>query len=300
MPPTTVTIYVAHRDFEEELWSEIAGAKTRSCGLIFSNAPAQPSVWAQDVWRDVRVLTFAELVKNKDDILPHAKVWHFYPGSPKKFYAKLDAVFSFAAEPRLEFGKRMPAKNFGVVATDGKRVCVATQTAGLVPFGKMEFVENKTAPPNRAYLNLWEILTRLQKFPQKGETALDLGASPGGWTWVLAGLGAKVEAVDKSALDPKIAKLPGVRFLQGSAFSIQPLHHEPVDWIFSDVICYPQRLLTFVTRWVASGKVKNMVCTIKLQGTIDPAVLQAFQSLAGAQVLHLYHNKHELTWVWSR
>ena len=61
--------------------------------------------------------------------------------------------------------------------------------------GEYEFQEDKTSPPSRAYLKLWELFTRLGHWPRSGERVLDLGASPGGWTFVLANqLGANVVA----------------------------------------------------------------------------------------------------------
>ena len=43
----------------------------------------------------------------------------------------------------------------------------------------------------------------------------------------------------------------------------------PVDWLFSDVVCYPKRLLALVQRWLAAGTVRCFVCTIKFQGATD-------------------------------
>jgi Predicted SAM-dependent methyltransferase len=60
---------------------------------------------------------------------------------------------------------------------------------------------------------------------------------------VLAKLGARVIAVDKAPLDPAVAALPGVEIRQASAFALDPAEIGPVDWLFSDVICYPARLL---------------------------------------------------------
>jgi len=73
----------------------------------------------------------------------------------------------------------------------------------------------------------------------------------------------------------------------------------PVDWLFSDIVCYPARLLRLVERWRASGLVKNFVCTIKFQGETDHDTAAAFAAMPGAQVLHLHHNKHELAFMLS-
>jgi 23S rRNA (cytidine2498-2'-O)-methyltransferase len=114
---------------------------------------------------------------------------------------------------------------------------------------------------------------------------------------VLRGLGARVIAVDKAPLDPAVARLPGVEWRGESAFAIAPESLPPVDWLFSDVACYPERLLRLVERWRASGRARRFVCTIKLQGETDHAAVRAFAAIPGASVAHLFHNKHELTWA---
>jgi 23S rRNA (cytidine2498-2'-O)-methyltransferase len=167
------------------------------------------------------------------------------------------------------------------------------------PFANNEvaLVEDKQGPPSRAYLKLWEALVRLRHWPQPGERCVDLGACPGGWTYVLAKLGANVVAVDKAPLDPKVAAMPGVEWLGESAFALEPERIGQVDWLFSDVICYPARLLRLVERWRASGLVRNFVCTIKFQGATDHETATAFAAIPGARVLHLHNNKHELTFL---
>jgi hypothetical protein len=131
--------------------------------------------------------------------------------------------------------------------------------------------------------------------PQPGEVCLDRGASPGGWSWVLAKLGARVIAVDKAPLAPAVAALPGVETRQESAFGLDPGSLPPVDWLFSDVICYPDRLYALVRRWLESGACRRMVCSVKFQGTTDHAAVARFAALPGATLAHLVHNKHELT-----
>jgi 23S rRNA (cytidine2498-2'-O)-methyltransferase len=165
------------------------------------------------------------------------------------------------------------------------------------PNGAYIFEENKTEAPSRAYLKLWEALTRLQKFPKAGETCIDLGACPGGWTWVLQRLGANVISVDKAPLAPPIAALPNIRYIQQSAFGLNPEEIGAVDWLFSDIICYPERALRLIENWKKSGLVRNMVSTIKFQGKTDYETLKKFMEIPGSSIFHLYNNKHEVTWV---
>ena len=111
---------------------------------------------------------------------------------------------------------------------------------------------------------------------------------------------AAYTAVDKAELDPAIAKLPRVNFLQQSAFALKPEEFpQRIDWLLCDVACYPQRTYDLITQWLASGKVGNMIFTIKLQGETDFAMLKKFQEIPGARVIHLLHNKHEVTFFHS-
>jgi 23S rRNA (cytidine2498-2'-O)-methyltransferase len=190
-----------------------------------------------------------------------------------------------------------PLGSWTLLAPD--RMLAAARCSSPFPNGEVAFVEDKTGPPNRAYLKLWEALVRLRRWPQPGERCLDLGASPGGWTYVLAKLGAHVVAIDKAPLDPKVAAMPGVEWRGESAFGLDPASIGPVDWLFSDVISYPSRLLRLIERWRESGLAKNFVCTIKFQGETDHATAAAFAAIPGAEVIHLHHNKHELTFMLS-
>jgi 23S rRNA (cytidine2498-2'-O)-methyltransferase len=163
------------------------------------------------------------------------------------------------------------------------------------PNGEPAFVLDREGPPSRAYLKLWEAFARLGAYPSAGETCLDLGASPGGWTWLLARGGASVLAVDKAPLDEEIEALANVRWRQGSAFALDPAAVGPVDWWCCDVIAYPERILALVERWMAAGTIRHLVCTVKFQGPTDHSVAPRFKELTGGQVVHLHHNKHELT-----
>jgi len=137
-------------------------------------------------------------------------------------------------------------------------------------------------PPSRAYLKLQEALVRSRRWPQAGEHCLDAGASPGGWTWVLTLLGARVTAIDRSPLDERLMQDPLVTYINHDAFTLNPGELGPVDWLLSDVICYPPRLYGWIEKWLASGLAKNYICTNKNAGggrvlDITPVPLPPFR-----------------------
>ena len=73
-----------------------------------------------------------------------------------------------------------------------------------------------------------------------------------------------------------------------------------LDWLCSDVIAYPDRLLRLVRRWVEAGAAGTIVCTVKLQGRTDHEAVAGFAALPGARLVHLHHNRHELTCIVTR
>jgi 23S rRNA (cytidine2498-2'-O)-methyltransferase len=199
---------------------------------------------------------------------------------------------------RLQFGSPAPRAPLGSwTLIDANRLLAAPDCTHPFPNGEVRFVEDRAGPPSRAYLKLWEALTLIGRRPCPGEVCLDLGSSPGGWNWALAQIGARVISVDKAPLAPEVARLPGIEHRSESAFALDPRAVGPVDWLFSDVVCYPARLLSLVERWLAAGTCRHFVCTIKFQGETDHATASRFAAIPGSQLRHLFHNKHELTWI---
>jgi 23S rRNA (cytidine2498-2'-O)-methyltransferase len=97
--------------------------------------------------------------------------------------------------------------------------------------------------------------------------------------------------------------MSGVRFLKHDAFTLKPEEIGRIDWLFCDAACYPSRLFDWVEKWLASGLCENYVCTIKMQGgpeTADFETPRRFAAIPGSRVVHLYHNKHELTYIRTR
>ena len=297
-PNTTPSAaYLAAEGFEAELETELTrrGHAVRWHGrLALSDAPPIHAAWALECWTAPVLLPAPSVKAAADALRAIQRNWALLPTLHHRRAALIEARLPPVKARALTFPEPAPTGHLGgwTMLDNGTLLASPTKTSPFVN-GTPRFVEDREGPPSRAYLKLWEALTRLGRMPGPGEECLDLGASPGGWTWVLARLGAAVTAVDKSPLDPAIAAMPGVSWLGESAFGLEP---RPVDWLLSDIICYPERLLGLVERWMAAGA-RNIVCTLKFQGETDHAVVERFAAIPGSSVFHAAQNKHELTFA---
>jgi 23S rRNA (cytidine2498-2'-O)-methyltransferase len=293
--------YLAAEGYEaplaEELRRRAVAIEAWHGRLALSPDPPVEAAWALDSWTAPREIAAPSVKAAADALRAIQRNWSAFPaGHFRRMALIADRLPPVGARP-LVFPEPAPTAHLGawtLLAPD-RLLASPTKTSPFVN-GACTFVEDRTGPPSRAYLKLWEALTRLGSRPAPGETCLDLGAAPGGWTWALARPGASVTAVDKAPLDPAVAAMPGVRVRRESAFGLAP---EQVDWLFSDVIAYPDRLLALVRRWIDAGAARRIVCTIKFQGETDHAAAEAFAAVPGGRVMHLAHNRHELTFAWG-
>ncbi|WP_439597435.1 SAM-dependent methyltransferase [Falsiroseomonas sp.] len=294
--------YLAAEGFEQDLAEELSRAGRRISAwhgrLALSPDPPAPAAWALEAWTAPQDIPVASVKQAADALRAIQRNWAGYAAAHHRRSALIAERLPPVKARPLVFPEAAPGGHLGawtLLAPD-RLLASPTKTSPFVN-GAVAFVEDREGPPSRAYLKLWEALTRLGRHPGPGETCLDLGAAPGGWTWVLAKLGAQVVAVDKAPLDPAVAAMPGVTMRAESAFGLDPRAEPKVDWLFSDVICYPARLLALVQRWIAADAARNFVCTLKFQGETDHATAEAFAAIPGAVLFHGAHNKHELTFA---
>lgn len=295
--------YLAADGFEGVLAEELARRGVGVCawhgGLALSEEAPVEAAWAVNIWLEPVEVGVASIGAAAGVLRGVQRNWGAYEvEGVRRRMALITAKLPPLKPKLLVFPCVAPGGHLGAwsLLTPERMLYSARQSSPFVN-GAVGFVEDRAGPPSRAYLKLWEALTLLGEWPAPGEVCFDLGAAPGGWSWVLAGLGADVVAVDKAELDPAVAAMPGVSVRQESAFGIAPVD---ADWMFSDVIAYPARLLGLVQAWIDAGRVRRIVCTLKFQGATDHAAAEAFAAIQGGRVLHLFCNKHELTFLWRR
>jgi 23S rRNA (cytidine2498-2'-O)-methyltransferase len=292
------TGYLAAEGFERELVEELGEVSARYGRLLLAPGSARPAAWAQNTWYAPQRLAIGSIKDGARQLRAIQRNWALYDFRLHRRARLIEAALPHVSAKPIPFPSEPPKAPLGSWCLLDERMILASARCSS-PFrhGEVAFVEDKEGPPSRAYLKLWEAFTLLGVQPEPGARCLDLGASPGGWSWVLQRLGCRVVSVDKAPLDPKIAALPGIEYRAVSAFALDPATVGPVDWLLSDVVCYPKRLLALVERWLASGLARRFLCTIKFQAETDHATARAFAAIPGSRLMHLHHNKHELTWV---
>ena len=292
------TAYLAAEDYVDELAQELGEVERVHGRLLIAAGPPRSAAWATNIWLDPQAISIASISDAAAKLRTIQRNWAVYaPLCHRRAVLIQQQLPKVSARP-LVFGTPPPASPLGSwTLLDTGTILASAMCTSPFPNGEVHFVEDRTGPPSRAYLKLWEALTMIGERPQPGEVCVDLGSAPGGWSWALAKMGARVISVDKAPLSPEIAGLPGIEYRQESAFALDPVRLGPVDWLFSDLVCYPPRLLTLIERWLAAGTCRRFVCTLKFQGPTDHAIAQRFAAIPGSELRHFYHNKHELTWI---
>jgi len=164
--------------------------------------------------------------------------------------------------------------------------------------------------PSRSALKLVEALEtfigtdRLPERMRATRAVVDLGAAPGGWSYVLAQRGMRVIAVDNGPLAESVLATQFVEHRREDAFRFRP--ERPVDWLTCDVVAAPARIAALVAQWFARGWCREAIFNLKLpnrdrwqevqrcQGVIEKALAKVDGKHALA-IKHLYHDREEVT-----
>ena len=161
--------------------------------------------------------------------------------------------------------------------------------------------------PSRSALKLEEALLVLlddgerKRLLRDGMRAADLGAAPGGWTWVLTRHGLRVHAIDNGPLRQHVLDTGLVEHLRADGFNWQP--QQPLDWMVCDMVEQPRRVAERMATWLREGWCRHAIFNLKLpmkkrwQETrlcLDLFARQSQKPLA-IRAKQLYHDREEIT-----
>jgi len=191
-----------------------------------------------------------------------------------------------------------PARGFFLYFPDFERVYLSREAV----FGGQRRMADDPRAPSRSYLKAEEAYAVLGREPAAGETVVDLGAAPGGWSFSAAKRGARVAAVDNGPLKAGAID-PNVTHLAEDAFKYTPA--STVDWLFCDMVEDPERIVALVARWLKEARCRRFVVNLKFARQDPLGLLRLVDSdlrplCSLLRARHLYHDREELTLVGER
>ncbi|MCH8505326.1 MAG: 23S rRNA (cytidine(2498)-2'-O)-methyltransferase RlmM [Ectothiorhodospiraceae bacterium] len=122
--------------------------------------------------------------------------------------------------------------------------------------------------PSRSTLKLDEalmvLLTEVEKkaLLAPGNTAVDLGAAPGGWTWQLTNRSLRVIAVDNGPMSAVVMDTGLVDHRREDGFRFRPAR--PVDLLVCDMVEQPSRIAGLMGQWLQRGDCRGAIFNLKL------------------------------------
>ena len=161
--------------------------------------------------------------------------------------------------------------------------------------------------PSRSALKLEEALLVLLDADERarllkpGMTAADLGAAPGGWTWVLTRQHLRVTSVDNGPLRQHVLDTGLVEHLRADGFHWKPA--QPLDWMVCDMVEQPRRVAERMATWFREGWCRHAIFNLKLpmkkrwdetRLCLDLFAEQASRPLT-VRARQLYHDREEIT-----
>jgi 23S rRNA C2498 (ribose-2'-O)-methylase RlmM len=155
--------------------------------------------------------------------------------------------------------------------------------------------------PSRSASKLEEALNLMGRHPSPGDTAVDLGAAPGGWSLVLARYGANVKAIDHAelSLGPKVKLKGHIEHIKANGLKFIP--EEPVDWMVCDMVMGSQETLKILAKWLDAGAMRQFIVNVKLpkqgpwKGVSEAIQLTRTINDFKVGVRQLIHDRSEIT-----
>lgn len=206
----------------------------------------------------------------------HGRAWcGLHVEHPDTNDGKSLSTLARALHPRLAAGldasgRLLPSapRRLHVYLRDGRTAYVGSSVAAATPWcNGIPRIRVPAGAPSRSAAKLAEALVvflggQAREVLRPGMRAVDLGAAPGGWTWLLARRGLRVTAVDNGALRGTVAADPLVTHLRADGLAYRP--QRPVDWLVCDIVEQPARIADLVAGWIAEGRARYAIFNLKL------------------------------------
>lgn len=290
--------------------------------VFFGTGPVALSPDARDATRPDRVTPLADALARLAGERAVRAPWVEHPDTNE---GKALSTLAKALTPRLaarlrELGVPVQddatAPQMHVLLLDGRSAFVGSSEAGTGaqwPMGIPRLRIPSGAPSRSARKLIEAFVTFLGEDDhaalRPGMRAVDLGAAPGGWSWVLARRGLRVTAVDNGPLKGEAADDALIAHVREDGLRYRP--RRPVDWLVCDIVESPSRIAALVASWIADGAARRAIFNLKLpmRRRYDEVVrcrgivadtLARHDVRATLSLRQLYHDREEVTGFLAR
>ena len=295
------TAYLAPEGLEPKLQEELrrAGVTVQAeHGRLLIADQAVPAAWAANIWHDCIEWPVASIGTAARGLRDIQRNWAMYAPLHHRRAALIQERLPHVSAKPMVFpmaGAHRAARLVDPARTrsaagGGALLVALSQRRGAVRRG-----QDRSAQP--CLSQALGGAGPAAPWPQPGERCLDLGASPGGWTWVLANLGAHVDRRRQGAARSAHRRDVGRRRRRESAFAPRARKRRP-----GRLAVLRYRLLSGAA--AAAGRAlagvgagEELRLHDQVPGRDRSRGRRAFAAIPGAQVLHLHQNKHELTFM---
>lgn len=243
-------------------------------------------------------------------------VWLEHPDSDEgKTLAALARSLGNALRPALrEAGWLTPQDSASrarlhVLLVTGDRAVLAMgdpSDSASSPMGIPRLRMNPQAP-SRSALKLEEAFITLLRPEERRDwlkdtmVSADLGAAPGGWSWVLMREGLRVTSIDNGPIAQHLLDSGRVEHLRADGFVWQP--KRMLDWMVCDMVEQPRRVAERMATWLRQGWCRRTVFNLKLpmkkRWDETQQCLQLFEQQVERplewRAKQLYHDREEIT-----
>ncbi|MBD8528225.1 23S rRNA (cytidine(2498)-2'-O)-methyltransferase RlmM [Pseudomarimonas arenosa] len=203
---------------------------------------------------------------------------------------------------------RKPRLHIGLLSGNEMVVGRAQSAWGPAWPGGIPRLRSHPDAPSRSALKLEEALlvlltdTERETWLKPGMRAADLGAAPGGWSWVLAHKHhVQVSAIDNGPLADSALATGLITHLREDGFNWHPA--KPLEWMVCDMVEQPIRVADRMATWLREGWCRRSIFNLKLpmkkrwdetQRCLDLIQHQSGRSIE-LRARQLYHDREEIT-----
>lgn len=121
--------------------------------LVLADDPERPIAWCANVWREPQQLHIASIGDAARQLRAMQRNWALYPIARHRRAALIETNLPKVSARPLAFGAPQPTSPLGSwTLLDLTTMLASPNCSSAFPNGEVRFVEDRTAPPSRAYL----------------------------------------------------------------------------------------------------------------------------------------------------